>query len=299
MLRRLLGEMTEVQTELGPAMVSVDPGQVMQVILNLAVNARDAMPEGGRLTLRVSNVTLGEPDTDTLPPAKPGRYVVLTATDTGCGMDEQTRAHLFEPFFSGKSGGVGLGLATVYGIVVQSGGFIRVSSRQGQGSTFRVYLPGAAVGAEATDDGGGEESTQALGGRVTALLVEDEPAVHQTIRDLLEAFGLDVIEAGNGEEALNLFEDSADRIGLLLTDIVMAGMSGWELATRITASKSSIKVIYVSGYSRSEMREGHEMRPGDLFLQKPFSLDKLQHALESVLGSHEETAEAKVLTTVS
>jgi CheY-like chemotaxis protein len=271
----------------------------MQVILNLAVNARDAMPDGGRLTLRVSTETLTEPDTDTLPPAQPGSYVVLTARDSGCGMDEETRAQVFEPFFTGKHGGVGLGLATVYGIVVQSGGFIRVSSREQVGTTFGIYLPGAEVEGEAEEARIARPSAASVGPQATVLVVEDDEPVRQTVCELLDACELDVVEAEHGEQALELFEQARERIDLLLTDIVMPGMSGWELAERIRREKPGIKVIYASGYSKSEMGEDHALGPDDVFLQKPFNMVELRTTLEAMLGPRDRPVGVRVPTSVT
>lgn len=288
MLQRALGERVRIaiRFEGGPLSVSADPNQIMQILLNLAVNAREAMPFSGRLTIGVGREVLSAPDTGTLPPAKPGSYVVLSVSDDGPGMDEQTRARIFEPFFSGKQGGVGLGLATVYAIVVQSEGFIRVSSAPGEGTTFRIYFPEV----EAEPDGGEaqprttESSAQELPSRARVLLVEDDAAVRGTVRALLDAFDLEVVEAETGEEALQRYQRLPAAPDLLLTDIVMPGMSGWELADRLRRIQPSLPVLYASGYAKSDMMEGRTLGPREAYLRKPFDMIDLRNTLEHLLG---------------
>ena len=287
MMRRLLGERIEVATEIGPdpATVKVDPGQVMQVILNLAVNARDAMPDGGRLTVGLARERLEVPDNSTLPPARPGDYVVLSATDNGCGMDEETRARIFEPFFSAKQDGTGLGLATVYGIVAQSGGFIRVISEIGKGTTFRVYLPRVEEEPVAVAERApAMELAAPPPRRLTVLLVEDDTEVRQTVQQLLDALGFDVIETSNAEEAVEFFERDGSAIDVLMTDIVMPGINGWQLAEQLHRYRPELKVLFVSGYSETEMGEAHSFGEDEIFLQKPFTLADLERRLEELFG---------------
>jgi signal transduction histidine kinase len=291
MLRRLLGERVEVVTAIDAegATVKVDPSQVLQVILNLAVNARDAMPDGGRLTLRLSRERLDRPDIDTQPPAQPGDYVVLSAVDTGSGMDEETRARVFEPFFTGKRDGTGLGLATVYGIVAQSDGFIRVLSTEGRGSTFQVYLPHVEQVAAVTEAPAvpSAAAAQPPPQRLTVLLVEDDTEVRQTVQQLLDALGFDVIETRNAEEAIEFFEHDGSAVDMLMTDIVMPGVNGWQLAEQLKRFRPALKVLFVSGYSEAEMGELHTFGENELFLQKPFTLVDLEQKLEALFGVHE------------
>jgi len=288
MLQRLLGERVAVALRLedGPLTVSVDPNQILQILLNLVVNARDARSFGGRLTIDVGREELSAPDTAALPPARPGRYVVLSVADTGSGMDEETRARIFEPFFSGRQGGVGLGLATVYGIVVQSDGFIRVSSAKGEGTTFRICFPEV----EADPESGKAERVAAapameeLPSRARVLLVEDDAAVRGTVRALLDAFDLEVVEAETGEEALQLYQRLPAAPDLLLTDIVMPGMSGWELGDRLRRIQPGLPMLYASGYAKAEMMEGRTLGPREAYLRKPFDMIDLRNTLEYLLG---------------
>ena len=287
MLQRMLGETikTAIRFERGPLTASVDPNQILQVLLNLAVNARDAMPHGGRLTIGVAREALSAPDTGTRPPARPGNYVVLSVSDDGSGMDDRTRAQLFESFSSGRQGGIGLGLATVYGIVVQSDGFIRVSSAEDQGTTFRIYFPEV----EAVEDSGKarplteQPAAEELPSRARILLVEDDLAVRDTVRALLDAFDLEVIEAESGEEARQRYESLTMPPDLLLTDIVMPGMSGWELADHLRRIQPDLRVLYASGYAESEMMAGRRLGPREAYLRKPFDMIDLRNTLEQLL----------------
>jgi two-component system cell cycle sensor histidine kinase/response regulator CckA len=272
-LRRLIGEDIElavlVARDLG--LVKADPSQIEQVLMNLAVNARDAMPKGGRLTIETRNVTLRHPRTDAGgEPIPTGDHVVMVVTDNGTGMDEATRRRIFEPFFTTKEPGkgTGMGLSTVYGIVKQSGGHIEVSSRPGQGASFEVYLP--RVSAESEKETRLRGTVRPDGGTETVLLAEDDDLVRKAARRILETDGYQVIEASNGAEALSVAEQFGGAIDLLLTDMVMPRMNGRDLAVALRVSRPEIKVIYVSGYAGG-LTDSED--PGDrrAHLRKPFS----------------------------
>jgi PAS domain S-box-containing protein len=286
MLRRLIGEDVELVAVLSeaPATVKIDPSQLEQVIMNLAVNARDAMPDGGKLTLETSAVELGEAYARTHWPAMPGRFALLAVSDTGIGMTDQTRARIFEPFFTTKEigKGTGLGLATVYGIVKQSGGFIWVYSEPGQGATFRIYLPRVDEPPTASQP---VASTASLLGTETILLTEDAPALRGMARQILERYGYTVLGASDGKEALSLAHSLADPIHLLLTDVVMPGMSGRELAERFIKKRPQVKVLYMSGYTDDAVVRHGVLRPGIAYLQKPFTPESLAHKVREVLDS--------------
>jgi signal transduction histidine kinase/CheY-like chemotaxis protein len=273
MLPRLIGEHIELSFSPDPNLVSVkaDPGQIEQVILNLAANARDAMPRGGKLTMRTANISIDEPEAVKRPPMVPGRYILFSVSDTGHGMDEATKAHIFEPFFTTKEvgKGTGLGLATVYGIVKQSGGFIWVESSPGEGTTFEVYLP-QAVGTAA--NGESEEKPSTIpGGSETVLVVEDEAGVRELACQFLRVKGYNVLQAEGGLEALVVSRRHPGTIHLLLSDMVMPKMSGEELATQLRAIRPEIRLAFMSGYSefsRGDLGKGFPDAP---VLQKPFS----------------------------
>src|SRR5437867_2941313 len=255
MLRRLLGEdvalVTHLAADLGP--VSADPGQLEQVLLNLAVNARDAMPQGGRLTIETANILLTEEYAERHHRLPPGPYVLLAVSDTGVGMDEITQKHLFEPFFTTKEvgKGTGLGLATVYGIVKQSGGYIWVYSEPGRGTTLKVYLPRVPGAAEPLPVA--VESPELRRGTETVLLVEDAAPVRSLARKGLESYGYQVREAADGPAALELCARHPRGIDILVTDVVMPGMSGRELAERLAPARSGMRVLYTSGYTDDAM----------------------------------------------
>jgi len=289
MLRRLIGEDVELQTasasDLG--LVKADRSQIEQVVMNLAVNARDAMPDGGRLTIETANVEFDGSVSHAPAMVAPGKYVMLAVTDNGCGMDEKTQAHIFEPFFTTKEKGkgTGLGLATVYGIVKQSGGYIWVYSEPGHGTTFKIYLP--RVEDEASPD------TRELGssgrsfprGNEVVLLVEDEKGVRDLAREYLELSGYSVIEAEDGYTALELTAMHAGPIHLLMTDVVMPGISGRELADRVRNIRPEIKVLYMSGYTDQAVVH-HGILDGDaVLLQKPFSMSTLASKLREILSA--------------
>jgi PAS domain S-box-containing protein len=288
MLRRLIGEHIEIVTVYGPGLgyVKADPGQLEQVIVNLVVNARDAMPDGGQLTIETANADLDAAAVRAHEGAEPGRYVTLTVRDTGEGMDADTLARIFEPFFTTKEQGkgTGLGLATVYGIVQQSGGFVEVASEPGQGAAFRVSLP--RVEGEVVVPKPEEAAPAALAsGSETVLLVEDEPVVRDLLHELLETTGYRVLEAADGVEALALAEEHEGPIDLLLTDVVMPKMSGRELVDRFHVSRPDTKVLYTSGYTAGAIAEKGVLEPGTEFLQKPFSFADLTDKVRSVLDS--------------
>ena len=289
MLRRLLGEDIELVTSLDPTAgaVNADPGQLEQVLLNLAVNARDAMPPpaGGRLSIETARFTLPEEHVERRHRLPPGDYACLAVGDTGVGMDEATQAHLFEPFFTTKEvgKGTGLGLATVYGIVKQSGGYIWVYSEPGHGTTVKVYLPRVPGVAEAPAPSPAPAPREVRGGHETVLLVEDAAPVRALARRSLEAHGYRVLDASDGPGALELSARHGAPIDLLVTDVVMPGMSGRELAERLAPVRPGMKVLYTSGYTDDAMVRQGVLNAGVAFLQKPFVPDSLARKVREVL----------------
>ncbi len=286
LLRRLVGEHVELQIVTGTdvARVKADPGQMEQVIMNLALNARDAMPNGGRLSIQSENVDVEQTPASQHIHVAPGRYIMLTVSDTGFGMDKETLAHIFEPFFTTKpvGKGTGLGLSTVYGIVKQSNGYVTADSEPGAGSTFRVYLPRVDEPVEPVDTF--ESSPGQYRGTETVLLVEDEEGVRSLISMLLERSGYTVLQACNAEEALSICQSSGAAIHLLLTDLVLPRMHGRELAEHIAAISHGTKTLFMSGYTDdAAVREG-VLDSRAAFLQKPFSMETLLQKVREALG---------------
>ena len=291
MLRRIIGEDIDLVTRLGREIVHVqaDPGQIEQVIMNLAINARDAMPGGGRLIIETAQVVLDESFCRDHPPTPPGKYVMLALTDTGAGMDAETRAHLFEPFFTTKEKGkgTGLGLATVYGIVKQSGGYIWPESEPGKGASFRIYLP-PADGPLDTSAPTIDAAARPGDGSETILLVEDEPVVRELARTILEMNGYQVLDAGDIGEARRLCDGHPGPIHLMLTDVVMPEMSGRVLADSLVPTRPEMRVLYMSGHMDDAIAR-HGILLGSVpFLQKPFTPQglaaKVREALDSRRG---------------
>ena len=297
-LHRVIGEHIQIAVQTGAerGRVRADPNQVEQVILNLGVNARDAMmPRGGRLTIRTANAMLDAASAHRLSPEMPaGDYVVMEVSDTGMGMDEELKSKIFEPFFTtkGPGKGTGLGLATVYGIVKQSGGYIGVDSTPGMGSTFRVYLPRE----EGEVDGARPKSVMPLaaGSRnaETILIVEDEEIVRELVCQVLSTQGYEVLCASQGEEAMTLSKEHADKISLLVTDVVMPQMGGLELSRLLLAERPEMKVLYVSGYSENDMSEQGILAADLEFLEKPFTPQALLRKVKELLNPAQAARDA-------
>ncbi|MBF8259480.1 MAG: hypothetical protein HW377_1854 [Actinobacteria bacterium] len=287
MLRRLIGEDVEPRTVLGTGLwrVKADPGQVEQVIVNLVLNARDAMPGGGKLTIETENVFLDEEYSRGRLPVLPGHYVMLAISDTGVGMDEKTMSQVFEPFFTtkGLGKGTGLGLATVYGIVKQSGGHIWLYSEPGKGSTFKVYFPRTENLEDVPDKS--VPPVEGLHGEKTVLVVEDEESILNLACAVLRGYGYSVLPACDGEDALRVAGEHEGEISLLLTDVVMPRMGGRELYDRIRQRRSEIKVLYMSGYTDDAIVHQGVLDPGTAFLQKPYSPISLARKVKEILAT--------------
>jgi signal transduction histidine kinase/CheY-like chemotaxis protein len=285
MLRRLIGEDVVLVTMPGPGLRSVegDQGQLQQVIMNLAVNARDAMPNGGKLRVETCNVDVDEAYAARYPPMRPGPYVMLVITDTGSGMDANVQARIFEPFFTTKElgRGTGLGLSTVYGIVQQSGGHIYVDSEVGVGTSFRIYLPRAAGVPLQRAEG---KPPSLVGGSETVLLAEDESHLRELVREILEGSGYRVLIARDGTEALEIASGHAGPIHLMVTDVIMPGVSGREAADAIRQTRPEMKVLYVSGYTDDAILR-HGVLGSAAFLEKPFARDRLLREVRELLNS--------------
>jgi signal transduction histidine kinase/CheY-like chemotaxis protein len=287
MLLRLIGEDIRLVTSFTPDLwpVRADPAQIEQVILNLAVNARDAMPAGGTLAIRTSHADLDPAFVSGHPGSSPGPHAVLTVGDTGHGMDEATLSHVFEPFFTTKPAGrgTGLGLAMIYGIVKQSGGYVSAESGPGQGTTFTVYLPRAEAGR--ADPAPPTEPASLPRGTETVLLVEDEASLRGVIRETLQGAGYRVLESGSAEEALKVAAAHAGEIHLLLTDVVMPGASGEKLDAQLRAARPKVRVIFMSGYTDDAISRHGVLEPGRHFLQKPFAADVLVREVRRALDA--------------
>jgi PAS domain S-box-containing protein len=286
LLGRLIGEDVKLATVLGQSLgsVRVDPGQIDQVIMNLAVNARDAMPKGGKLTLETANVNLDASYAQREDNVKPGRFVMLAVSDTGVGMTPEVKAHLFEPFFTtkGPGSGTGLGLATAHGVVKQSGGFITVYSELGRGTTFKVYLPRVDEAPEPVQKA--VDTAPAQKGSGTILLAEDDEFVRTLTVSVLRGAGYTVFEASSGEEALLVVERHPQPLHLLLTDVVMPGLGGPDLARRAIELRPELRVLYMSGYTGTGVLQEGVIGPDTPFLGKPFSPDQLLARVRAVLA---------------
>jgi len=292
MVSRLIGENIELAFMPGSKLGSVkaDPSQIEQVVLNLVVNARDAMPQGGRLTIETASVELDKNYTAQHAVAvDPGPYVMLTVTDTGCGMDAATQARIFEPFFTTKEQGkgTGLGLATVYGVIKQSEGYIWVYSELNCGTTFKIYLP--KVAAKAEEPAVAKVVPAPASGSETILFVEDEQNVRELVREYLSARGYRVLEASDGVQALDIAAARPGAIQLLITDVVMPRLSGRELASQIAAARSDLKVLYISGYTDDSIFRHGVLEGGMEFLQKPFNLRTLAQKIREILDGETAT----------
>ncbi|MEP6692721.1 MAG: PAS domain S-box protein [Gemmatimonadaceae bacterium] len=293
MLRRLIGEDVHLDTVAGGdgdtlrGRVKADPGQIEQVVMNLVVNARDAMPDGGHITLETAIVDLGENYAHRHVAFVPGPYVMLAVTDTGCGMDKETQGRVFEPFFTtkGPGKGTGLGLSTVYGIVKQSGGYVWVYSELGHGTTFKIYLPRVEDAVDLPRAPEAPKSQEALRGTETILLVEDEDALRTLMHRALAKYGYTVLEARNGREALAICEAYTDRIHVVVTDVVMPEMGGRELVDRLATLRTGepIRVLFMSGYPGGDMVRRGVLDAQTAFLQKPLTLASLARKIREIL----------------
>jgi two-component system cell cycle sensor histidine kinase/response regulator CckA len=287
MLRRIIGEDIDIHLRLRPDLsrTKADPGQIEQVVMNLAVNARDAMPSGGKLTIETATVNLDEACTRRHIGVSPGDYVMLAVSDTGCGMSSNVQAHIFEPFFTTKDPGkgTGLGLSTVYGIVKQSGGDIWVYSEPDRGTTFKIYLPSIEAAVDQKPSGRPKDST--LTGTETLLLVEDDQGLRELAYRILHRCGYTVLSAGNAEDAVRLCSLQGGSINLLVTDIVMPGANGPELSRRLTTLHPNIKTLYMSGYTSGGIPHDDAGNRGTAFLQKPFTEDMLTRSVREILDS--------------
>jgi two-component system cell cycle sensor histidine kinase/response regulator CckA len=286
LLRPLIGEHIELTTSLAPAVgcTRADAGQLEQVIMNLVVNAKDAMPNGGKISIRTSSVTLDDSYRPENTFIKNGPYVMISVSDTGEGMDRETQARIFEPFFTTKEKGkgTGLGLSTVYGIIKQSGGYVFVQSEPARGTVFTIYFPRVDEPSDAV--GVTSVSLSAAGGSETVLLVEDEDSVRQLVRETLESRGYRVLEAANGNAALALAANHPDPIHLVITDVVMPGLNGHELVQQLQPARPHVKVLYLSGYAQDAFPATAAADSQKTFLQKPFTLQSLTRKVREILG---------------
>ena len=284
MLRRVIGEDIQLVTKLSDSVENsrLDPDQVAQVILNLAVNARDAMPEGGTLHIETTNVDLDDAYTKAHPPVQPGRYVMLAVSDSGTGIDKTILPRIFDPFFTTKEAGkgTGLGLSIVYGIVKQSGGYIWAYSEPGHGTTFKLYFPSTTAALEVP-----VVRSRTISGSTgqTVLVVEDEAVIRSNVGQCLHQLGYDVLEAESGETALKICEEHRGKIDLVLTDLVMSNMSGQELARKLGQHDPEVKILFMSGYTEDSAARHDILLRGSAFLQKPFSVGDLSNAVQEAL----------------
>ena len=288
MLQRILGEdvSLEFKSEADLPAIFADAGMMEQVVMNLALNSRDAMPDGGHLILETTSVVLSELKAQQNREARPGHFVALSVSDSGCGMDEATLSKIFEPFFTTKEvgHGTGLGLATVYGIVKQHEGWIEVESQPGEGTTFRIFFPASSQQIEPVAEPG--EFLSVAGGKETILLVEDEPGLRGLQKQVLESYGYTVLEAASGDEAWKLWPEASAGVDLLLTDMIMPGqLNGKELARKLTSEKPGLKVIYVSGYSGDVLGDDFFLQEGINFLQKPYHPFRLAQMVRNCLDA--------------
>ena len=285
MLRRLIDERIEIAITTAPGLgcIKMDPTQIEQVIMNLAINARDAMPNGGKLTIDASNATIGEVDRQWQNPIEPGEYVLITVTDTGTGMDEETRQKIFEPFFTTKptGEGTGLGLAMVYGIVTQNGGHVWLYSEKNCGTTFRVYLPRVLDQSRSVRR---QSSQPVRKGTETILVVEDDQNLRSLVNGLLTEWGYTVLLASDGEQALKISREYAGRIALVITDMIMPGMGGQELIQRIRHHRPDTRYLCMSGYPFETALQNSSI-DANFYLQKPFPPSQLSALLRKVFGS--------------
>jgi CheY-like chemotaxis protein len=282
-LSRVISENVEIVTVLAPDLrrVRADPGQIQQVILNFALNSRDAMPEGGRLTLETRNVEIEGGDADRHPGPGPGHFVALLVSDTGHGMSPEVLAHVFEPFFTTRAQGqgTGLGLATAYGVVTQSGGHVEVESAVGQGTTFKVLLP---VADTASDDGPAPPPPSPKASE-TILLVEDAAPLREMVQEILETEGYHVLAAENAQRALAVADAHEGKIALMITDVVMPGLSGPAVAERVKVRRPETCVLFMSGYTDAAIGQQGVLDRATHFIQKPFSADALLRKVREVL----------------
>jgi PAS domain S-box-containing protein len=291
LLPRLIGE--DIELVLRPdqklGTIRADASQMEQVIMNLAVNSRDAMPTGGKLLIGTRNCDLDQSYTASHPLMKPGSYVLLDVTDTGTGMDEETQTHIFEPFFTTKEKGkgTGLGLATVYGIVKQSGGFVWVYSELGKGTSFKIYLP--RVNEAEVHIGAPKPSAEIPAGTETVLLTEDEQDVREIAREFLESGGYKVIEAKNGKEAIAIAAEHRGKIDLLVTDMVMPGMTGQELAVQLQREHPGVSVVFMSGYSEHAATEMADADASVRLMTKPFSRGAILRTVREILQARKKS----------
>jgi CheY-like chemotaxis protein len=288
MLRRIIGEDIAIETNIAPDLwsIKVDPAQIEQIIVNLAVNARDAMPQGGKITIAAANTTLTRNDLVSHPETQPGEYVLLSISDTGLGMNNNILANIFEPFFTTKEQGkgTGLGLATVYGIVKQNRGDIWVQSAEGQGTTFKIYLPRLEGSHELlTIVEANQDNPQ---GNETILLAEDDHEVRELTRQVLVRQGYTVLDTASGTEALHLAKHYPHPIDMLLTDVIMPDINGKVLAEKILPIRPQLKIIFISGYPNETIAKHGVVDSGTIFLQKPFTASQLAQQVRVALDQH-------------